>query len=436
MKKAALTSSLLSTLCLVLGLGLGVAFGPSLSDGSGAGVAPEQGSDEAGAEIARLRSSLSKAEARIELLDERLRTQPTELSAAPVSSPKPSSIAAAPALSKKSGESLALQARVTELEELLAKAKRGELELSDEDVKERVDSAQASFDKAFASKNGAAAIKAMGILAKLDERAFPALVALWDRMEKGKWLGLGWRRRNGWASASVFHWALSSSSLGAGDVTGKAFRRQAVWLLPWYEQDRAKRSATFAGFLSSLPDPKEREPGQRRRRGRWEAPQDLFRGALGQLARVAGPASSEALSRVARRFDLPSDVRATAVRGLARQTDRASMAILETARRDPAPEVRGAAELGLAKRDPAVDGWLITSVTPGSQAAKAGIEVGSIVVSYDGKPVRNDGDLNRLKRGARNRKVAIQAHKGALRSFTIQGGQTIGIDGEAVVKRD
>ena len=53
------------------------------------------------------------------------------------------------------------------------------------------------------------------------------------------------------------------------------------------------------------------------------------------------------------------------------------------------------ADLAKSFRVPATDGALVTSVSEGSPAAKAGLKQGDVIVEYDGRPVARAGDLPR-----------------------------------------
>ena len=63
---------------------------------------------------------------------------------------------------------------------------------------------------------------------------------------------------------------------------------------------------------------------------------------------------------------------------------------------DPDDRVRAAARQALIARNPPVDGYLLSTVLDGGAAAAAGIRVGDILVSYDGKPTRELSDIREL----------------------------------------
>ena len=57
-------------------------------------------------------------------------------------------------------------------------------------------------------------------------------------------------------------------------------------------------------------------------------------------------------------------------------------------------------------REPPATGLLIFEVVPGSQCAKAGLQVGDIITHYDGQPVKTVADLSQLARAAAKEKRA------------------------------
>jgi len=69
------------------------------------------------------------------------------------------------------------------------------------------------------------------------------------------------------------------------------------------------------------------------------------------------------------------------------QSGHASRALLGVQAADVTPDV--ASRLGL----PVTQGAIVTQVSPGSAADGAGVQVNDVIVSFNGKPVTNSGDL-------------------------------------------
>lgn len=77
----------------------------------------------------------------------------------------------------------------------------------------------------------------------------------------------------------------------------------------------------------------------------------------------------------------------------------------------------------------------ITAVTPNSQAAKAGIQVGDLLLEYNGEKINAWEDVGRIRRKyTNNDDVTLTIERdGRQMVFSIKGGQ-IGIDGESAVR--
>jgi hypothetical protein len=77
----------------------------------------------------------------------------------------------------------------------------------------------------------------------------------------------------------------------------------------------------------------------------------------------------------------------------------------------------------------------ITSVTPGSQAARIGLQVGDLMVEYNGEKITSWEDVGRIRRKYRDSDdvTMLIDRNGQLQTFNLKGGQ-IGIDGESAVR--
>lgn len=418
-----------------VGFGFGAGFGDVLKDDSAKNKAPVGSSAD---ELAALKSDLNKARKRIALLEDSL----NQSAAAKFSNSKDDASLPKPTtqLPKAKAKVSSLQARIAELEAALKKERKGKGPLSDEDMRVKIDDTRAAFADALAAKDGKAAIKLMRELAELDERAYPALVELWQDMEKNKWLGLDWRKRGKWATSEIFHWALTNNDLKLSDpALAKKFQKQAVWMLRWYEDDDEKKAQTYASFLAGMNVPAEmtKEEREANRRNRWgRGPgNDMFRSSLNSLADIRSAEASRVLTDLAANSAAPSDVRLTAVRGLGKQDDASSLLALRAATQDNDPKIRQTATIGLARRDPPVTGWLITSVSSKSQAEGGGIDAGSIITGYNGKPVTNTRELVNAIQAAKGSVTLEVFQNGQRRTVTVNGGQRLGVNGEGVAKK-
>lgn len=77
----------------------------------------------------------------------------------------------------------------------------------------------------------------------------------------------------------------------------------------------------------------------------------------------------------------------------------------------------------------------ITSVAPGSQGARIGLQVGDLIIEYNNEKILSWEDVGRIRRKYRdNEDVTMLIERGGqLQSFNLKGGQ-IGIDGESAVR--
>lgn len=93
----------------------------------------------------------------------------------------------------------------------------------------------------------------------------------------------------------------------------------------------------------------------------------------------------------------------------------------------------GANETTIAVRKP--NCARITAVTPGSQAAKIGLQVGDLIVEYNGEKINSFEDVGRVRRkyDASTDVTITVDRNGQLMTFNLKGGQ-IGIDGESAVR--
>lgn len=103
---------------------------------------------------------------------------------------------------------------------------------------------------------------------------------------------------------------------------------------------------------------------------------------------------------------------------------------------DPDPKVRTAARVSYVGRNPPEAGFLVSQVAGKTQAAKAGLQPGDIIVRYNDQPLGADNELGRLVRGVPgNQTVSLLVlRNGQYQTFGIKGGK-IGVDGRAVRPR-
>ena len=116
-----------------------------------------------------------------------------------------------------------------------------------------------------------------------------------------------------------------------------------------------------------------------------------------------------------------------------KDTDEAWVAIESAAQNDTDPEVKAAAARALNRGNAEVAGLQVTWVGKNSQASLAGIKVNDIMTKYNGKKVRNLGDLSDAKKSVKDgQSVKVVLYRdGKYITLTIGPGQ-IGINGTEV----
>jgi hypothetical protein len=110
----------------------------------------------------------------------------------------------------------------------------------------------------------------------------------------------------------------------------------------------------------------------------------------------------------------------------------ATRALESVAKSDPDEKVRQTARASLVGRNPPVAGVLVTQVVEGSQAARAGIVEGDIIVSYRGIPTLTLEALQEAKKAAqKDETVLLEIWRDGLQRVQLQAG-SIGVNGRGV----
>lgn len=317
-----------------------------------------------------------------------------------------------------------IQALANKIRDLEEKIKTGSIRPT------TVEDFEKQFQAAFAAKDGQAAWKAMAGIVKLKD--FPSYMQKWGQMREAKWLGLSQWERRGHRSAELLHWALTTSALGLNEEATKEFQRGALWNLNQYEKDATKVSETLAIFIRSLPTPEAQKENRGGRRG-WN--RDPYRSALSSLSQVKDASAIQPLGAVLGNTKNPDDVRLSALRGLTWRKDDAARSIIESHVNDPNEKIREKAQLSVKKNSPPVTGYLITSVDKDLPAAKAGLLVGHIITSINGKAIQSGRDIIATVRAAQDGQVLpVVVHDGSSTktlNLTI-AGRRIGVFGDSV----
>lgn len=393
---------------------------------------------------AKLRKSLGDLHSSVQQLQKEVkelkRSGPAPSSGIPASSlPKTTALPSVP-MDPSSLESMANKIR--ELETRLALSLRSTNELSSDELQEK-------FAKAVEKEDGKGAMEALVALSKLKD--YGAFTRSFGEMKAANWLGLRGADKRGWGSRGLYHWILTSSTLGVEGEAATELQKAALESLRRSDEDKSKVAGTLAFFISNQPIPeaikedpsKTEKEGRRNKRNRRrgdkgqekKGPKDLYRIALLQLTRVKDRAAIPPLSQVLVNAKVPTDARMIAMRGLLRQEDGAGVQAVEGVLGDPNETIRRQAEIALQVKAPAVSGFLVTNVSKESAAATAGLTSGQIITAIDGKAVKSAKDLQKALRKIDNGKsLAITVYsKGASSTVNLtKQGKRSGLSGRAV----
>jgi len=383
---------------------------------------------------ARLKSELARAKRRISLLEEDQNL--AKRKKGPKSSsllPKTSELSSASTAIVGSNQVVAMSQTIARLEKDLEAARKKLRPLSDEEMAEKVAEIKTKFESAIFDGQGKAALAAMKELSKLDSRAYPALLGLWNTMREKEWMGLGKRESRSWLSTDLMHWALNTENLGVDKKTTGRIQALSLKALRKMESNPEKLAGSYVAFLDRLGDPKERvkegEKGQKKKQ------RDSYRLALRELARVEDSQSTVYLTGVLNNNSYPSDVRLTALKGLTRQGDSSDEAFkaIEDAQYDSDPRIKNYAVLAKQQLNAPVPGVFITKVSGKGQGKKLGIAVGGIIVSYNGKTIRNNGDLKKQRKRAKGEFSTIRVQiNGQVQTYKVKNNGDLGLAGNSV----
>ncbi len=212
------------------------------------------------------------------------------------------------------------------------------------------------------------------------------------------------------AVKELMDWAL------VRDETPPGFRVIAAYSLPW-TQDASRTLSQFAGALRS------------------ERASEVQRALVANLGRLRDPAAERLLGGILADTGRAAALRAAAAAELATTADEGLVRVLETAARsDEDAAVRDAARAALIARDPPATGYLVTGTLPDSQAAAAGLRVGDVLVSYDGRAIPTADALQTAASAVDGRAAVpvVVVRDGSEVTVLVRGGR-LGVFGRGVV---
>jgi hypothetical protein len=394
----------------------------------------ESGENPAVTENRRLRTDIREAQRRISLLEEKFRqAKKAQVTAAAVKKttllPKASAV--------DSPELAALKAKIAKALQDIKLLKGGELELNEEQIAARIAEIRKALEKALADSDGEGILSALAALAKLGEPAYPELIKIWKELNEAGWPGVGRRARfgMGWADKDLYSWALTSKSLGVDSETTRKFQGSAVMALRFVEPNASKRVKTYSVFLSNQPAPAPLTKEQKSLTGMgrfFSLMEDPYRGAVMQVSRTKDPESTGVLSGIVSDQDVPSDVKAMALTGLAKQDGAEAEQAIDSALSDPDEDVQKAAEMAKQLSNPPVSGFFIYTVGDGP-LKKQGVAPGDIMLTYNGATIHSMRDLFFLPGQAETETVEIQIYSGGqTKKLTVKTDEDLAVMGEYV----
>ena len=273
------------------------------------------------------------------------------------------------------------------------------------------------FDEIFAGSSGEDALSALRRLADIVPEGRKPAMALAIRINDDV-------RGEGALGIDTFHFYQSLSDTAIRDLlvwslkheSPPQFRQVAAASLPWV-LTREEAVLVLTTALATESDPA------------------VTVAIVGNVSNMKDPRAEAALTAILADHARDGFLRAVIAGTLsATKSDDVVRQLEGAAKDDPDERVRAAAHAALVARNPEVDGYLITLVTPGAAAAAAGVVAGDIVINYDAAPIRATEDLAAASAAAAGRDgVAITVHRvgsGDV-ALVIRGG-ALGVQGRAV----
>ncbi|KAA0213184.1 hypothetical protein EDM80_08490 [bacterium] len=297
--------------------------------------------------------------------------------------------------------------------------------LSAEEIQARMADGEERFRRAFEGKDKQGVMKAMADLQKLGPSAYDKCIELWLLAAEDFGTGENWGKGANTLGLNFQEYVslISNFELVKYGVTdpkvNEAFRINSLYGLPWWTGEPTSQRAKLAGdaLLNSS--------------GYTSV------AAIEALKDIPDPASVRYLSDYLGKNADNADGRRQAITVLAQKnTPEAWAAIEKAAASDRDERVREAARQAQLTRDPKATGVMITWVDANGQGALAGIRVGDIMVSYNGRATKTLGDVNEAKKTvAEGASAPVKIVRGEeTLELTLAPGQ-IGINGVSVTAK-
>ena len=297
--------------------------------------------------------------------------------------------------------------------------------LTPEQIQARIQENEVKFRRAFEAKDKQSLLKAMADLQKLGPVAYDKAIELWLIAAADFGLGENWSKGPNTLNLNFQEYASLVSDFGlikyalSSEKIDESFRISSLYGLPWWTSESAAERAKLAGDALLI------------------AKGYTATAAIEALKDISDPSSVRYLSDYLSKNSDNPQARKEAVGVLAgRNTPEAWAAIEKTAASDSDESVRAAATQALLLKNSKATGVLITWVDPNGQGALAGIKVGDVMTSYNGRVIKTLNDINEAKKTvAAGESAPVKIARGeTVIDLTLAPGQ-IGINGVAVTAK-
>lgn len=296
--------------------------------------------------------------------------------------------------------------------------------LTPEEIQARMKDGEERFRRGLEGKDKQAVMKALADLQKLGPTAYEKCIEMWQLASEDYGTGENWGKGPNTLGLNMQEYVSLISNFelikyGITEGKNEGFKINALYGLEWRANEPAADRAKLAG------DALMNSQGY------------TAQAAIQALSGIPDPSSTRYLSDYLSRNADNAEARKTAIQVLAQKnTPEGWAAIDKAAASDSDESVREAAKQASLVRNPKATGVMITWVDANGQGALAGIKVGDIMISYNGKVIKQLQDINEAKKSvAAGESAPVKIVRGETTlELTLASGM-IGINGVAVTAK-
>lgn len=296
--------------------------------------------------------------------------------------------------------------------------------LTPEEIQARMKDGEERFRRGLEGKDKQAVMKALADLQKLGPTAYEKCIEMWQLASEDYGTGENWGKGPNTLGLNMQEYVSLISNFelikyGITEGKNEGFKINALYGLEWRANEPAADRAKLAG------DALMNSQGY------------TAQAAIQALSGIPDPSSTRYLSDYLSRNADNAEARKTAIQVLAQKnTPEGWAAIDKAAASDSDESVREAAKQASLVRNPKATGVMITWVDANGQGALAGIKVGDIMISYNGKVIKQLQDINEAKKSvAAGESAPVKIVRGETTlELTLASGM-IGINGVSVTAK-